>query len=193
MIIQLEGIVKFKTERFVVLDVNGVGYRIFVSFETLRKIPKKAEKIKFWTHLYVRENALDLYGFLNYAELEFFEQLIQISGIGPKSALSVLAVAPLDVLRKAIASGETSYLVKVSGIGQRLAEKIIVELKDKLGSLGAEREPGVFKEEEEALEALRSLGYSLNESRTALRDLPENVRGTENIVKEALKNVNKPC
>jgi Holliday junction DNA helicase RuvA len=126
MIIQLEGIVKFKTERFVVLDVNGVGYRIFVSFETLRKIPKKAEKIKFWTHLYVRENALDLYGFLNYAELEFFEQLIQISGIGPKSALSVLAVAPLDVLRKAIASGETSYLVKVSGIGQRLAEKIIV-------------------------------------------------------------------
>jgi Holliday junction resolvasome RuvABC DNA-binding subunit len=66
-------------------------------------------------------------------------------------------------------------------------------LKDKLGSLGAEREPGVFKEEEEALEALRSLGYSLNESRTALRDLPENVRGTENIVKEALKNVNKPC
>jgi len=191
MIIKLEGVIKFKTERFVVLDVNGVGYRVFVSFETLRKISKKNEQIKLWTHLNVRENALDLYGFLDYAELEFFEQLIQISGIGPKSGLAVLAVAPLDVLRKAIASGETSYLTKVSGVGQRLAEKIVIELKDKIGATGVGQTDSAFKEEEETLEALRALGYSLRESREALRNLPKEVKGTEDMIKQALKNVNK--
>ncbi|MFC1625264.1 Holliday junction branch migration protein RuvA [Patescibacteria group bacterium] len=191
MIIQLEGIIKFKTEKFVVLDVNGVGYRVFISFETLRKVSKKKDKILFWTHLAVRENALDLYGFLDYAELEFFEQLIQISGIGPKSALAVLAVAPLDVLRKAISTGETSYLTKVSGVGRKLAEKIVLELKDKLGVLGSEYKDGGLKEEEEALEALRALGYSLRESRDALRNLPEDVKGTEGKIREALKNIHK--
>ena len=190
MIIQLTGKVKFKTERFLVLDVNGVGYRVFVSFETLRRVSKKEEKVVLWTHLHVRENALDLYGFLEYAELEFFEQLIQISGIGPKSALAILAVAPTDVLKKAISSGETSYLIKVSGVGQRLAEKIVLELKDKFGALSAEH-GGVFKEEEDALEALRSLGFSLKEGRDAIRNLPEGIEGTENMIKESLKNINR--
>ena len=191
MIIQLTGVVKFKTERFVVLDVKGVGYRVFVSFETLRIIPKNGDEIILWTHLHVRENSLDLYGFLNYAELEFFDQLIQVPGIGPKSGLAVLAVAPLDVLRKAIASGETSYLIKVSGIGQRMAEKIIVELRDKLAAIGVDRDSSEFKDEEEALEALRSLGYSLRESRDALKNLPEGTKGMENMIKQALKNVGK--
>lgn len=190
MISQLEGIIKFKTDKFVVIDVSGVGYQIFVGFETLKSL-KSEQKALLWTHLNVRENALDLYGFLNYAELEFFRQLIQISGIGPKNALSVLDVAPLDVLRRAISSGEKTYLTKVSGIGQRLAEKIVIELKDKLGSVGAEHNQESFKEEEEALEALRSLGYSLSESRKAIRDLPEGVVGVESIVKKALKNVSK--
>lgn len=190
MIIQLTGEVKFKTEKFVVLDVGGVGYRVFVSFETLRILSGKEGKIILWTHLAVRENAMDIYGFLNYAELEFFELLIQVSGIGPKSALSILSVAPLDVLRKAIASGEISYLTKVSGIGQRLAEKIVVELKNKLGAAGADHGGKVLKEEEEALEALRALGYSLKESRDALRSLPEGTKGLENIVKYALRNIN---
>ena len=189
MIIQLEGIIKFKTEKFVVLDVNGVGHRVFVSFGTLKKVSSNKGKVLFWTHLHVRENAMDVYGFLNYAELEFFEQLIQISGIGPKSALYVLDVAPLDILRRAIASGEKSYLTKVSGIGQRLAEKIVIELRDKLGAIGTEHDQQSFKEEEEALEALRSLGYSLRESRDALRKLPEDITGVENIIKKALKNV----
>jgi len=190
MIAQLKGLIKFKTEKFVILDVGGVGYRIFVSFETLSDIAEK-EEVTFWTHLAVRENALDLYGFLGYAGLEFFEQLIQISGIGPKSALAVLAVAPLDVLKKAVASGEVSHLTKVSGIGQRLAEKIVLELKDKLKSIGSDSGFDNLKEEEEALEALRSLGYSLGESRKALRGLPEGTTGTESMIKEALRNVNK--
>jgi len=191
MIIQLTGVIKFKTEKFVVVDANGIGYRVFVSLETLRKIPQKGGEVTFWTHLHVRENLMDLYGFLNYAELEFFEKLIQVPGIGPKSGLAVLSVAPLDVLRRAIASGETSYLTKVSGIGQRMAEKIIVELKDKLAAIGVDREGVVFKDEEEALEALRALGYSLKESRDALKNLPEGTKGMENMIKEALKGVGK--
>ncbi len=188
MIIQLNGKIKFKTERFVVLDVNGVGYQVFVPYETLKEISSK-EEVLLWTHLHVRENILDLYGFLNYGELEFFQILIGISGIGPKSALGVLSVAPLDTLRRAIATGETSYLTKVSGVGKRLAEKIVLELKDKLGAIGIEQTNEELKEKTDAMEALQSLGYSLSESREALRKVPDNIKGMENIVKEALKNI----
>lgn len=191
MIIQLEGIIKFKTDKFVVVGVNGVGYRVFVPLETLRTMPKKESKISLWTHFHVRENAQDLYGFLEYAELEFFEKLIQVSGIGPKSAMAVLAVAPIDALKKAIISGETSYLTKVSGVGQRLADKIILELKNKLGGLSDAHQDGIFREKEDALEALHALGYSMRESRDALRRLPEDIKGTGNIIKEALKSFNK--
>lgn len=187
----MEGEIKFKTERFVVLDVNGVGYRVFVAFETMKEAAKKKGPVLLWTHQHVRENLMDLYGFLNYAELHFFEMLIGISGIGPKSALAIISVAPLDALKKAIAAGETSYLTKVSGVGRRLSEKIVVELRDKLGAAGVDKTGQGFKEEEDALEALRSLGYSLKESRDALRNLPEDAKGTEKIVKHALRNMNK--
>ncbi len=110
-----------------VINIGGVGYRVFAGPDVLRKA-KKEETIKLWTHLHVKEDAIELYGFLEYAELNFFETLIQISGIGPKSALGVLAVAPLDTLKSAIASGETSYLTQVSGIGKKIAEKTGISL-----------------------------------------------------------------
>jgi len=191
MISQLAGIIKFKTDKFILVDVGGVGYRVFVSFETQKKLPRKGEKVEIWTHLHVRENIMALYGFLNYAELEFFGSLIQISGIGPKSALAVLAVAPLDVLKKAVSSGDVSYLTKVSGVGKKLAEKIVLELRDKVGLKGAETKAGGLKEEEEAIEALQALGYSLKQSREVLRDLPRDIEGTENIIKKALRQMHE--
>ena len=151
---------------------------------------KNSETFSLWTHLHVRENALELYGFLEYAELEFFEMLIQISGIGPKSALGVLSVAAIDTLKKAISSGETSYLTKVSGIGRKTAEKIILELREKLGDL-SEAGKTMLKGEQDVLGALESLGYSVNEAREALRHIPENIEGTNNRIKEALKNLGK--
>lgn len=190
MIIHLEGEIKLKTDKFIVLDVNGVGYRVFSPAPCLKKIIT-GEKASLWTHLHIRENAMELYGFSLYPELEFFEQLIQISGIGPKSALAILSIAPIDELKKAIASSRLEYLTKVSGIGRRLAEKIVVELKDKLSGQGVALSDASFKEEEEAMEALRSLGYSLRESRDAIRRLPEGVSGTKNIIKEALKKIDK--
>jgi len=191
MISYIEGRVIFKGDRFLVIEANSIGYRVFVGPDVLRKT-KKEEKIKLWTHLYVREDSMELYGFLEYAELDFFEILIQISGIGPKSALGVLSVAPLDVLKRAIASGETSYLTQVSGIGKKIAEKIILELKDKMGKVGFGAEENVFlKEEEDVLRALRALGYSYSEAREAIKQLSPNIIGTQERIKEALKILSK--
>src|SRR3989338_5545815 len=153
MISAIEGTVELKGDRYAVIATGGgVFYRIFASAETLRKIPEKSQninpstssgqapstplRVKLWTHLYQREDTTELYGFLHYPELEFFELLIQISGIGPKSGLGIMAVASLDTLKKAIASGDTSYLTKVSGIGRKTAEKVILELRDKMAGHG---------------------------------------------------------
>lgn len=185
MIGHLEGKVLFKGERHVVLDVGGVGYKIFVSASS--KNLSIGESAKLWTHLHVKEDALELYGFSHQAELEFFEMLISISGIGPRSALGVLALAPVDSLKRAIASGDTSYLTKISGIGRKTAEKIVLELKDKMGfgkvSFGGEE----FKEDADILDALIALGYSQRESREMLQKIPSNIRGREKRLKEALK------
>lgn len=189
-----------KGDKFLIIDTNGVSYRIFASPSTLKKAPKKAaegeprpgrdEVFSLWTHLHVREDALELYGFTEYAELEFFEMLIQISGIGPKSGLGILGVAPLDTLKKAISSGETSYLTKVSGIGRKTAEKIVLELRDKMGEM-TEGAGTIFKEDQDVLGALQSLGYSKYESREALKQVPETIKGTSNRIKEALKILGK--
>jgi Holliday junction DNA helicase RuvA len=187
----LEGKVVFKGEKNIVVEVSGVGYKVFVNAETLRKIgspsfAKASEgKAKLWTHLYLREDALELYGFLTSPELELFETLIEVPGVGPKTALGILNVAPIETLKNAIASGEISYLTKVSGIGRKTAEKIMVELREKFGKalkLGPE-----LREEEDAVEALESLGYSSRQARETLRQVPDNIKGTSKRVKEALK------
>lgn len=177
---------KMRGSRFLVIDAGGVGYKVFVLPETLRGVKKSDSALQFWTHLHVRENTLDLYGFMEYPELEFFETLIQISGIGPKSALGILAVAPLDTLKKAISSGEISYLTKVSGIGKKIAERVVIELRDKVGLLG-EADKTMFKEEQDVLAAIQSLGYSGHEAKEALKKVPENVKGISARVKETLK------
>lgn len=188
MISYLEGAVVFKGSRFVVVSAGGVGYKVFVAPETVRSIPEKSGSIKLWTHLHVREGSLELYGFLAFAELDFFELLISVPGVGPKSAVGILGVAPLDTLRKAIAVGETSYLIKVSGIGRRMAEKIVVELKEKLGGgAGGEALLGELRKEADALDALVSLGYSMKEARDALERVPRDVEGTEKRLQAALK------
>ena len=131
---------------------------------------------------------MELYGFLHYAELEFFELLIGISGIGPRSALGVLALAPVDTLKRAIAAGDTSYLTKVSGIGRKTAEKIVLELKEKLGfgkmSLGGTED---LQHDADVLEALVALGYTATQARDALGKLKPTIQGREARLKEALK------
>lgn len=183
MISLLKGTIELNTDKYVVVDVGGVGYKVFISGNTFKNLPKKGEKVKLYTHLHVREDAMELYGFLTREELEFFELLISISGIGPKGALNILTVASVDTLKRAIVNEESSILTKVSGIGKKTAEKIILELKNKVG----DEYLGKGVSESEAIDALMSLGYKLQESREALKKVPKNIEGVENRVREALK------
>ena len=166
MIGSIKGKIIFKTEKFLILEANGVGYKINVSPDAVSKAKKLGDEMILWTHTHVREDALDLYGFLDHSELEFFEMLIGISGIGPKGALTILGVASIDTLRKAISASDISYLTKISGIGKKTAEKIIIELRDKMGK---EKKGASLQGELDAMEALKSLGYSQNEVREALK------------------------
>ena len=190
MISQLSGQVTHKDSRFLILDVGGVGYKVFATGEMLEKLPA-GKNAKLWTYLAVREDALDLYGFLEKEGLDFFELLISISGIGPKSALSILNLATLPTLHKAIASGDASYLTKVSGIGRRNAEKIVLELKDKLIVVLGEGEKVQTSSQSDALEALKSLGYSEREARDALKKVSSEITDTGECVKAALKVLSK--
>jgi len=192
MISYLEGTVIFKGERFAVVSAGGVGYKVHLAPETLRSISPQGEAIKLWTHLHVRETDMELYGFLSYAEMQFFEVLIGVSGVGPKSAIGILGVASLDTLKRAIAAGETTYLTKVSGIGKRMAEKIIVELRDKLG--GAAMSEGMradLQADTDVLDALIVMGYSQNDARQAVSRVPASVSGTKERLGEALKALGK--
>ena len=185
MIAKLKGKIVYQEEGVLIIDISGVGYKVFVSTNTISEIGK-AEVVELWTHLVVRENILDLYGFSNKAEKRFFEMLIGISGIGPKGALAILSLSPVKTLEKAIASEDASYLTKVSGIGKKSAQKIILELRDKIGR-GAEKGDAGLKEETEAIEALQALGYSLGDSREALKKVSIDTNGTNDKIKEALK------
>ncbi len=186
MIGHLKGTLLHQDLKSVVLDVSGVGYKIYTNTSSLEK--QKGKILEFWTYLAVRENALDLYGFRTKDELDFFELLISVSGIGPKGAMGILTVATLPNLRHAISSGDTSHLTKVSGIGKKNAEKIVIELKDKLQGLSPDLSKSMLGDVD-ALEALKALGYGEREAREALKKAEGD--STEKKVRSALKNLNK--
>lgn len=190
MIGSIRGKITLKTEKFLIVEAGGVGYKVSVTADTISRLAPRlrsgqneTEDISFWIHTIVREDALDLYGFLNREELEFFEMLINVSGIGPKGALSILGIASIDTLRKAISTGDTAYLTKISGIGRKTAEKIVIELREKIGE---DKSGTSLQGELDAMEALKSLGYSQNEARDALKKVKADT-DTNTKIREALK------
>ncbi len=183
MIGSIKGKIIFKNEKFLIVETNGVGYKISISPDTLSKAKKTNEEIFLWIHTHIREDAMNLYGFLDRAELEFFEMLINVSGIGPRSALAILGIASIETLRKAISTSDTSYLTKISGIGRKTAEKIVIELRDKMGE---EISGSSLQGELDTMEALKSLGYAQNEIREALKKVNTEL-DTNKKIKEALK------
>ncbi len=185
MISAISGVVKYKSLSSLIVDVSGVGYEIFVPTDVALEATTN-KPIDLWTHLAVRENALDLFGFRDRESLDMFELLINISGIGPKTALNILNIASPTTLRQAVASEDTSYLTRVSGIGKKNAEKIVLELKDKLVVTKEERSAN-FKADGDALEALVSLGYAERDARDALKKVPKEIEDASTRVKEALK------
>ncbi len=188
MISRLTGTVVHIDPKYVILDVNGVGYRVATTVDIVTKLGKDKGNVTLWTYLAVRENAMDLYGFTSLSELNFFELLITISGIGPKTALGILNSASVEALQTAVQTSDTSHLIKISGIGKKVAEKIVLELKDKVDKFThTEESKTSMRGDADALEALKALGYSPNEARDALKELPKDISRTNDKIREALK------
>lgn len=187
MIASLKGIVTEIGLKYAIIEVSGIGYLVHTTNNTLSSIRLDNEQFLF-TYQAVRENAIDLYGFLSKEELEFFKLLITISGVGPKSALAILDSASIETLREGIQSGDASYLTKVSGIGKKSAGKIIVELRDKIGAL--ETSSTNTTGSSDAIEALTSLGYSERDAREVVQKIDRTL-SAEEMVKEALKQLGK--
>lgn len=183
MIGYLEGAARAVRAGYCIVLAGGIGYRVAATRETLSRA-REGSTLSFWIHTVVREDALDLYGFGTEEEQRFFEMLLSVPGIGPKSALAVLDIATIETLRSAIAAGNATYLTKVSGIGKKTAEKIVLELRDKVG---AAQTGAALRGDEDAIEALRSLGYSMPEARDALRAVPASFQNGNDRLREALK------
>ena len=188
MISYIKGTVIYIDLKYLVLEVNGIGYKIYTTTEHLST--SIGAELSFWIHMVVREDAQDLYGFPTREALNFFELLITISGIGPKSALGILNAASVETIQSAIQSGDTSHLTKVSGIGKKNAEKIVLELKDKVDNIVDSNNTTNLSSDSDAIEALKMLGYNAEESRSALKKINRDIIDTGEKVKAALKVLN---
>lgn len=192
MISTISGKIKYCKDKFLILETAGIGFKIFASSDTLFNLSDKIEKdVMLWTYLSVKEDALDLYGFKEISDLEFFEKIISVSGIGPKKGISIMSVAPTETLKKAIATKDLSYLTQVSGIGRKNAEKIVLELKDKMGELKDGGDALNIKDESDVLMAIKSLGYGAQEAREVIKNIPREVKGVSEKVKWALKELGR--
>ncbi len=185
MIAKIKGEILYIKPGYVVVNVNGIGFKVFTTEWTLGKIAG-AGKVELFTYTYVREDTLALYGFLTLEELEMFELLISISGIGPKAGLGILAIADSSTIKAAITAEDSSILTRVSGVGRKTAERVILELKNKIEELPGEDSKS-FIADSEALEALTSLGYSVSQAREALKEVTKDVTDTSERVKQALR------
>lgn len=183
MISMIRGKIIGEGKDFLIIENNNLGYKVFVLNDLLLF---KKEEISLWTYLAVRENALDLYGFSDQIEMAFFEKLISVPSIGPRSALGVMNLASVNILKKAIVNNDLVYLTKVSGIGRKTAEKIILTLRDKF-----DKDESInLQDELDVLGALQSLGYNQQEAREVLKKVDKE-KNTNDKIKEALKLLSK--
>ena len=201
MFAYINGIVEDITEDNAVLDVGGIGYNIRISADTAARLPGIGEPVKLYTYTSVREDAFQLFGFLSRNDLEIFKKCITVSGIGPKGALAILSVLDADSLRFAIMSGDVKAISKAPGIGVRTAERLILELKDKIqiddamisreiAAHGAVTVAGDTPQKKEAIEALVSLGYGQTEAAKAVNAI-EGIEEMDSgaVLKAALKKM----
>lgn len=191
MIAHIKGTVAEKFNNSVIVDVHGVGYEIALSSLDFEETNLNDEK-KFYTYHKVSENAEELYGFSTLAAKKIFELLISVNGVGPKAGMAILSLAAPEEVRNAIANGDAKFISKASGVGKKSAERVIVDLRDKVGlpsKYGATEIVGIAKidDSDEALDALMALGFPLKEATDALSKVDANLP-TEERIKQALKN-----
>lgn len=198
MFYSLTGTVVFTNENSIALDVGGVAFLMSATLNTISSLAPRGEVQTLYTHLSVREDALDLFGFADRSELDCFRQLIGVSGVGPKAALAILSVLTPDRLALCIASGDIKSITAAQGVGAKIAQRVVLELKGKLdgiatssaamGDAAAAQKAGVSYAGEEAVEALVMLGYSRSEASIAVGRLDGDF-STEEAVKRALKQL----
>jgi Holliday junction DNA helicase RuvA len=191
MIGRLSGLLAQKSPPLVLVDVHGVGYEVDVPMSTFYNLPALGEKVVLLTHFVVREDAQVLFGFLTEPERATFRLLVKISGVGPRTALSILSGLSVDELAQAVTRQDGARLVKVPGIGKKTAERLLLELKGKLGpDLALPTSNPVSDTQVDITQALQALGYSDREAAAALKALPADV-GVSDGIKLALKALNR--
>lgn len=189
MINYLTGKALFENDGTLVLDVRDVGYQIHVTETTLAWALMQSD-LSLWIHTLVRENIFDLYGFETQRELYFFKKLLDVSGIGPKSALGIIGLASTDTLYQAIVNENVAFLTSVPGIGKKTAERMCIELRDKLKDYQVAQEIHMHNEDSDIVDALVALGYSPAQAYTALARIDETITGTNDRIKAALNHMN---
>ncbi len=187
MIYSLSGQLLSKKENFIVVNANGVGYKVFITHRTAKNLPSIGSGVSLFSYLHVKEDALDLYGFLDESDLHLFEKLIQVNGVGPKTALGVMAISSSDNLIAAINEGKIDLLTRASGIGKKTGERIILELRGKLASINSAGTVKLMESDLDLEEALVSLGYSKQQAQRGIVQLDSQVKGLEARLMAALK------
>jgi Holliday junction DNA helicase RuvA len=191
MIAYLKGKIIAKSNNYAILETGGIGYQVYAGENFLAELHKGSET-EIYTHHHIREDMDDLYGFRDLEELQLFELLISVSGVGPKSALAVISLAAVTDIKEAIIRGDAGLLTKVSGIGKKTAERLVLELKNKVArsSNGDILSGGAMSlGSSDEIDALMSLGYSLPEAREALNAVEASITSSSGRVKAALKNL----
>jgi holliday junction DNA helicase RuvA len=187
---RLVGILAEKSPPLVLVDVAGVGYEVDVPMSTFYSLPALGERVSLLTHFVVREDAQQLFGFLTAAERATFRLLVKISGVGPRTALSILSGLSVNELSQAVSLQESGRLVKVPGIGKKTAERLLLELKGKLGPDLAVPASVASDAQADIVQALLALGYNEREASAALKQLPQDIGVSEGI-KAALKSLSR--
>lgn len=191
MIAHVSGTVSEKFNSSIIVDVHGVGYEVAVALGDYEQALLN-EPVKFYTHHHIREQSQELFGFSSLAAKKLFEMLITVQGVGPKAALAILSLGDSELVRNAIANGDSAFITKASGVGKRIAERVVVDLTDKVGlalqtNVNNQGTSHLLQHTDEALEALMALGYNLNDATRALEGVPTNL-STADRVTQALKN-----
>lgn len=190
MIAHVSGVVAEKFNSSVIVDVHGVGYEVAVALGDYEQALLN-EPVKFYTYHHIREQSQELFGFTSLAAKKLFEMLITVQGVGPKAALAILSLGDSETVRNAIANGDSAFITKASGVGKRIAERVVVDLTDKVGlairtNVDSRGLSAQLSHSDEALEALMALGYNLNDATRALEGVPADLSTAERVT-QALK------
>lgn len=197
MIYSVKGKLIYTDPTFAVVECGGVGFKCFVSLNTLRELTSIGTEVNLYTHMSVREDAMDLYGFATLDELQAFKLLISVSGVGPKAAMAILSVLPPDRLSVAVSSGDVKSIQSAQGVGKKTAERVVLELKDKMLGIGSTETASVVagiqqastnENAREAVEVLVSLGFNQSDCATVVGAMDSSM-SVDDMIRQGLKKL----